>query len=104
MFLNFFAQGDAEDVACAGLSAAGAGCSGGQAGLDTAVGGIINMLLFIVGVGAVVMLIIGGFRYITSNGDAQVAATAKNTIVYAIIGLIVAMLAYAIVNYVFGKL
>jgi hypothetical protein len=50
------------------------------------------------------MLIVGGLRYITSNGDAQGATSAKNTILYAIIGLIVAILAYAIINFVFIKL
>ena len=61
---------------------------------------IINTLLFVVGFLSVVMLIIGGIRYTTSNGDSSAIQAAKNTILYAVIGLIVAILAYAIVNFV----
>lgn len=65
---------------------------------------IINILLFIVGVAAVVMIIIGGLKYVTSNGDSSAITSAKNTIMYAIIGLVVAGIAYAIVNFVVAKL
>ena len=68
---------------------------------------IINVALYIIGFVAVVMLILGGFQYTTSAGDASKVTKAKNTILYGIIGLIVAILAYAIVNFVlanvFGK-
>ena len=46
------------------------------------------------------MLIIGGIRYVISGGDSKKVTDAKNTIMYAIIGLIIAILAYAIVNFV----
>lgn len=61
---------------------------------------IVNVLLFIVGAIAVIMLIIGGIRYTTSNGDSNQVTAAKNTILYAIIGIIVAIIAYAVVNFV----
>jgi len=61
---------------------------------------IINSLLFILGAVAVLVIIIGGIRYATSMGDAKRVESAKNTIMYAVIGLIVALLAYAIVNFV----
>ena len=61
---------------------------------------IVNTFLFIVGAVAVVMLIFGGFKYVTSGGDANSVTAAKNTIMYAVIGIIVAMLSYAILNYV----
>ncbi|MES2876057.1 MAG: pilin [Patescibacteria group bacterium] len=60
----------------------------------------INVLLFIIGVVAVIMIILGGLRYILSNGDSAQITSAKNTILYAVIGLVVALLAYAIVNFV----
>lgn len=63
---------------------------------------IINVLLFIIGAVAVIMIIVGGFRYVTSNGDSSALTGAKNTILYAVIGLIVAIFAYAIVNWVIG--
>lgn len=61
---------------------------------------VINMVLFIVGIAAVVTIIIGGIKYITSSGDQGQVTSAKNTIMYAVIGLVVAILAYAIVNFV----
>lgn len=63
---------------------------------------VINILLFIIGVISVIMLIIGGLRYATSGGNSGSVESAKNTILYAIIGLIVAIFAYAIINFVVG--
>ena len=61
---------------------------------------ITNVLLFIIGAISVIMLIIGGIRYTTSNGDSGAVTNAKNTILYAVIGIVVALLAYALVNFV----
>ncbi len=61
---------------------------------------IVNVMLFIIGAVAVIMLIIGGIRYTVSGGDSGAVTSAKNTILYAIVGIIVAILAYAIVNFV----
>ena len=61
---------------------------------------ITNVLLFIIGAVAVIMLIIGGIRYTVSGGDSGAVTSAKNTILYAVVGIIVAVLAYAIVNFV----
>lgn len=65
---------------------------------------VTNILLFLVGAVAVIMLVIGGFRYVTSNGDQNAVNGAKNTILYAIIGIVVAFLAYAAVNFVVNAL
>lgn len=64
---------------------------------------IINTLLFVIGIVAVIMIIIGGFRYVLSGGNTQSTTAAKDTILYAVIGLVVALLAYAIVNFVLGQ-
>lgn len=61
---------------------------------------VTNVMLFLIGAVSVIMLIIGGIRYTISNGDQGAVQSAKNTIMYAIIGLIVALLAYAIVGFV----
>ncbi len=61
---------------------------------------ITNTVLYIVGIIAVIMLIIGGIRYVTSGGDAKKVTDAKNTVLYAIIGLVISFLAFAIVNFV----
>ena len=65
---------------------------------------VTNTILYIVGVIAVIMLIWGGIRYITSGGDAKKVTDAKNTILYAIIGLVIALLAFAIVNFVINAI
>lgn len=61
---------------------------------------ITNTILYAVGIIAVIMLIWGGVRYIISGGDSKKVTDAKNTILYAILGLVVALLSYAIVNFV----
>ena len=65
---------------------------------------VTNTILYIVGVIAVVMLIIGGVKYLISGGDAKKVTDAKNTILYDIIGLVIAFLAFAIVNFVISAL
>ena len=61
---------------------------------------VTNVLLFIVGAVSVIMIIIGGMRYILSGGNSANVTAAKNTILYAIVGIVVAILGYAIVNFV----
>jgi hypothetical protein len=65
---------------------------------------IVNVLLFIIGAICVIMLIWGGIRYTTSAGNAASVTAAKNTIMYAIIGLVIAFLAFALVNWVLGAI
>ena len=72
------------------------GCEGKTAIFQT----ITNVLLFIIGAVSVIMLIIGGIRYTTSQGDQTAVQNAKNTILYSIVGIVVALLAYAAVNFV----
>ena len=60
----------------------------------------INLMLYGVGVFSVVMLIWGGVRYVVSSGKKDSVTAAKNTIIYAIIGLLISIFAYAIINFV----
>lgn len=89
---------------------AGANCAAPAAGASNLFGPngvfitITNILLFVIGAIAVVMLIIGGIRYVVSSGDQNAVTSAKNTILYAIIGIVVAFLAYAAVNFVTSQL
>ncbi|MDO8336593.1 MAG: hypothetical protein Q7T74_07535 [Candidatus Saccharibacteria bacterium] len=78
-------------------------CDEGDA-LASVIVNVTNIILFLVGAVAVIMLIIGGLRYVSSNGDQNAVTGAKNTILYAIIGIIVAFLAYAAVQFVVGSL
>lgn len=84
------------------INAAGAGNDTGD--LMTTVNTIINVALGVIGLVAVVMIIMGGLSYTTSAGDAAKVKKAKDTIMYGVIGLVVALLAFAIVNFVLGNI
>jgi hypothetical protein len=74
--------------------------SGSTVDLPTMIKKIIDILLFAIGAVAVIMIIFGAFRYVLSGGDSSSVTAAKNTILYAVVGLVVAILAYAIVHFV----
>lgn len=67
---------------------------------DTTVAAILATAYFIAGIAAVIMIIIGGIKYAAANGDSGSVQSAKNTILYAVVGLIVVIMAAAITNYV----
>lgn len=82
------------------------GCTnttGSTAGVQNAVTTVVNLLSWIVGIVSVIMIIVGGFRYITSGGASDKVTGAKNTIIYAVIGLVIVALAQFIVNFVLDK-
>lgn len=68
--------------------------------LTTIVRNVINIFSVIIGVVAVIMIMVAGFKYITANGDSGNITSAKNTLIYAIVGLILAGLAQVIVQFV----
>ena len=65
---------------------------------------IINILSVLVGAVSVIMLIVGGFKYITSGGDSGKVGSAKNTIIYALIGLALVALSQVMVRFVLSKI
>jgi len=96
-----------------------AACSidgGAQGGADCAQGtntptslivnikGVTNTLLLAIGMISVIMIIIGGIRYALSGGDEKAVTAAKDTILYAVVGLVIALLSYAIVNFVLTRI
>ena len=83
-----------------------ANCTAGDATskINNIVHTIINLLSAVVGIVAVVMIIVGGLRYITSGGNDTSVTSAKNTILYAIIGLVVVALAQTLVRFTLGKI
>ena len=90
-------------------ASSGVNCAQGEGTPATLFGGedaifttVVNVLLFVIGAVSVIMLIVGGIRYTISAGDSGNVTAAKNTIMYAIIGLVIAFLAFAIVNWVLG--
>ena len=104
---------DPQEALCAGAetlqisSNPSADCSTAAEGTEDRVNSlitqIINVFSVIVGIIAVIMIIIGGLKYITSGGDSGNVTGAKNTILYAIIGLIIVALAQFIVRFVLSK-
>lgn len=73
-------------------------------GKDGLIKTVVNVLLWAVGILSVIMIIFSGFRYITSAGDASKTKSAQSTLIYSVVGLIVAIMAYAIVNMVINRL
>ena len=71
--------------------------------LEQYIADITNMLLFIIGAISVIVVIVGGLKYVTSDGDPGKIKGAKDTILYAVVGIVIAVLAYAIVNFVLGR-
>ena len=65
---------------------------------------VVNVLLWAVGVLSVIMIIFSGFRYITSAGDTSKTKSAQSTLIYSVVGLIVAIMAWAIVHMVIDRL
>ena len=80
------------------------GCPSDLFGETGAFRKITNTVLFVVGVIAVIMLIIGGIKYVISGGDSKKVTDAKNTVLYAIIGMVIAVFSYAIVTFVLSAL
>jgi hypothetical protein len=75
-------------------------CKSQNNNIQTTIGAIVNTLLFLIGVAAVIVIILGGITYTASAGSEEAVKRAKNMITYAVIGLVLAISAYAIVNYV----
>lgn len=79
------------------------GGGGSNQNLPDIITTIINVMLFIAAALAVIMIIYGGIRYITAHGDEKQVKVAKDTIVYSVAGLIIAILAYALVTFIFDR-
>ena len=96
------------DEACAALAALGEACTpDGAASQNKLVAiaiDIIDILSWAVGIISVIMVIIGGFRYMTSAGDPGNVSGAKNTIIYALVGMAIVIFAQAIVAFVLSKI
>lgn len=72
--------------------------------LTESVTNILNVVIGVLGIVAVIVIIIGGIQYMTSTGDAGKVKKAKDTILYGVIGLVVVILAFAIVNFVIANI
>ena len=77
--------------------------SEGETKVKSTIGNVVNLLLMAVGAISIIMIVVGGILFALSNGDSSKVAKARNTVLYAAIGLIVSLLASAIVNLTFGR-
>lgn len=103
------AQADIQGSLCQGsdLSVSTGGDCGSTAQAEDSVNNIIktviNVFSLVVGVISVIFIIVGGFKYITSGGDSNSVTSARNTIMYAIVGLVIVALAQIIVQFVLNR-
>jgi hypothetical protein len=92
-----------EQIQCGACNAAGTTTtcdpSSASGSLTQTIKDVIQILSVIAGAAAVVMIVVGGFRYVTSSGNAEATKSARNTIVYALVGLVIIALAQIIVHF-----
>ncbi len=98
----------ATDQACSGAALQDDGTCAGQIGAENKVNKLLTTVLeilsYVIGIIAVIMMIVGGIRFITSQGEGSSINAARNTVIYAAVGLIIAALAQVLVKFVVGKL
>lgn len=98
--VTYAATGDGgKRQACAAID----GCGGGVSDIQGVIRDIIEVMSAIGGVIAVIMIIIGGFKFMTAAGDSTKAASARNTIIFAVVGLVIIAFAQIIVRFVLQK-
>jgi hypothetical protein len=91
---------DATGAISSGLTQACANACNTKNSLPQTFGFIADTLIYLVGAISVIMIIVGGLRYVLSNGDPKATSAAKDTVLYSAIGVVVAIIAYAIVHFV----
>jgi hypothetical protein len=100
------ALASAKDEICAGVGAAsgGGGCTTTSGPtVNSVINTVVNILSLVVGIIAVIMVVFAGFRYVTSGGDSGKVSSAKNTLIYAIVGIVVAAVARPLVQFILNK-
>ena len=91
---------------CAGNGANSTYCqnkSEGETKVKSVMKSVVDVLLITVGVISIVMIVVGGIMFALSSGDASKVTKARNMVIYAVVGLVVALFASAIINFVFNK-
>jgi hypothetical protein len=101
--LEMVEKGATRDVAATTCSNQAAVASSTQTKISAIIGSVINILSMLVGAVSVIMIIIGGFKYVTSNGDASSTKSAKDTVMYALIGLLLVGFAQTLVRFVWSN-
>lgn len=98
--------GTFQNDACAGVQQidSSAKCDGSSGStIDKIIKWVVAIFTAVVGFAAVLMIIVAGFKFVTANGDSSAVASARSTVIYAVIGLVLVILAQVIVRFVIGK-
>ena len=90
------------DKGCSGTGDS-AICKGKDEAGDTLVKDVVDLLFYAAGIVAVIAIIYGGIKFIVADGDASKIKGGRDTIMYAVVGLVVAIMAYSIVGFVVGR-
>ncbi len=101
-----YANADAANQACKGVEALGVTCDAAGSAQEVISGPVqvvVQLLTYIVGVASVVMIIYGALKFITSGGNSDATKSAKSTIIYALVGLVIVLLANVIISFVFAQ-
>lgn len=96
---------DSKSQVCQGANAAsgGSGCADSTGDINKIITTFLNLFSVVIGIVAVVMIMVGGYKYITANGDSSNVTSAKHTIIYALIGLVIVAMAQFMVQFVLDK-
>lgn len=96
---------DSKNQACAGANLGDGACDATASNnkVSNTLAAVINILSIVLGIIAVIMIIIGGIKFTTSQGDGNSTSSARNTIIYAVVGLVVAALAQVLVKFVLSR-
>lgn len=102
------AQFDPLDSACDGTTTDASVCNTDGtnnpiAGSDGIILRVVNILSYVVGVASVIMIIFGGLKFITSNGDSNNIASGRNTIIYALVGVVIFLASQLIIRFVLSR-
>ena len=92
-------KNSSKDEVLKSIGETGSDCS--SSGVDSFISGVVKIISYIAGIAAIIAIIIAGLKYITSGGDSNKVASAKNTLIYALVGVVVAVLAQLLVNFAF---
>ena len=97
--------GTLKSDACSGLNQLDTtnSCGGGDAPVSSVAANVVSVISYAVGIIAIIMVIVAGFRYITSGGDANKVGAAKTSLIYAIVGIVIVALAQFLVHYVLSQ-
>lgn len=99
VYADCTSSNSAKNEVLKGIGETGTDCN--TSGVDRFISGVIRIISYIAGIAAIIAIILSGFKYITSGGDTNKIASAKNTLIYALVGVVVAVLAQLLVNFAF---